>query len=1275
MKVNLDWAKIDNDKVFQRLSSHLFLMEVNRTYFIPSSPYIGADGGWDGRYDGEYQEQTGVFSIQAKWTLKNFNDSEAYFKRELPKEIKKAESQNVDHLILTTNAKLRVEHVTNLQKLKPDTLKSLQVWHRESLTLKLYEHPFLCFFYFDNPQLPAFRPPEDYFSDDKENLFLSSCLGRSDEIGNLFHEITRNENSIFIRHAPGGHGKTHYLHEVAVKLDQSIQDSQIWCINPNLRPLQDAFQDELVSGRNYILILDDADRYLEDLRHLVGLIQATDKVKLVLGCRSAGLPLIEQEIYKQRITQFSSKELAPLNDSDLIKLLGIVSGKEEIERVDELIEHLDKMPYLIVQYGKRLRGEIGEIDIKNIHTTLTRLVADDAKDLLITILPNPTNAEYLLTHIAAIVPFHETDSNLSILSEAIDQPPNVVSQCIQLLITGKILRYIGRSIRFYPDMAGDLFLAGKINSENKITEQLLTTWFSHLPEQVISNIASAVTYDESQSVKRVLSDLVHTWIREAELEPKYHHIGKLDWLERIIRFVPEDGLNLMYTYMELHKENPEKYHSPHLDNYGPLLNILGELEHFNIEAITFIKKAKELKLGNTYANYKSSSIIYRMVRPSKIPMPLIEAVIFKIVCLIESDDVSAVDVEIAIDVATELLAGTHEWTYSTPRGITIGARPLRDIPEVHNLRDSGIQIFKTLLCKEQYIKAALAIAEHIGDRSHSIGQQDLPLSQRIDNDRVVVLEELGKLKIDQLPIPILSELEDLLMNWWLGDKGGTEAALDIIKRLPKTSLYLFYRHYIPSRYIVYDIDDVLDMIDHDDKWKWWVQNKSIKAWDNDDDGLMIVATQLSSTYDTIEKLEEFYLEADSLISQINNPHNPIILRHWVDLNPDLFLSYIDQKKLDNTPDIFRLHILANITKYRTDLIKEKCKEIEKKASNLTLEDYYEFYHMILNNDVEDSDIEPCFYAIKSKGDLELRGEFIRSLYSYYLKNNDPDSYARITIDCIHGNLSKDFIDRLASAIHALKNTQSWSFSNEELLEEMRAKIRPLLPGLEEIDYPGDEIVKFCFGRNISMYIDLIEQRLQYYSELQDSQDEYEEIPHDGFTGLADATTSQSDFNSLISKILQWKVDFPDSQYRIRKILESVIGLKDENKKPRISVWILGELKKETQEAFDDIITIIGMGDFYHFNDATILNFITVGHKIGSFEKAKKAFQPLLYLGSVSSTVGEIPSAYDDKKKFCERSMELALRGPVKAFFQEQVDFMDGMIKDHLDEMAEYLNQK
>lgn len=73
----LDWTKIDNEKTFQRLLNHLFSIECNSPDFIPSSPYIGFDGGWDGYWKGKYplEESEGVWSIQAKWTTKSFNEA------------------------------------------------------------------------------------------------------------------------------------------------------------------------------------------------------------------------------------------------------------------------------------------------------------------------------------------------------------------------------------------------------------------------------------------------------------------------------------------------------------------------------------------------------------------------------------------------------------------------------------------------------------------------------------------------------------------------------------------------------------------------------------------------------------------------------------------------------------------------------------------------------------------------------------------------------------------------------------------------------------------------------------------------------------------------------------------------------------------------------------------------------------------------------------------------------------------------------------------------
>ena len=51
--MRLSWSKIDDEKTFQNLVNHLFFLECPSTFgFIPFSPYIGKDGGWDGKYQG-----------------------------------------------------------------------------------------------------------------------------------------------------------------------------------------------------------------------------------------------------------------------------------------------------------------------------------------------------------------------------------------------------------------------------------------------------------------------------------------------------------------------------------------------------------------------------------------------------------------------------------------------------------------------------------------------------------------------------------------------------------------------------------------------------------------------------------------------------------------------------------------------------------------------------------------------------------------------------------------------------------------------------------------------------------------------------------------------------------------------------------------------------------------------------------------------------------------------------------------------------------------------
>jgi len=291
MVFDLDWSKINNDKLFQRLSNHLFQFECRYSGFIPSSPYIGKDGGWDGRWKGSYEGLIGLFSIQAKWTTKNFKGAVTYLRIEIREELKKAKAQKVDHLIITTNAQLREEHVTQLEKLKGRNTKTLQIWHNEKLTLKLQTHPFLCHYYFGNAQFPAFVPSPIYFQTYEDMLLKTALVGRKDELNEFSKHILSNQSTIAVLHAPGGYGKSHFLRTTAALFDKR-RKAQILFVRPSLRNLQDAFQDELVAGRSYVLFLDDADRFPVETQSLIALARTNQKIKAVLACRTAGLSLV-----------------------------------------------------------------------------------------------------------------------------------------------------------------------------------------------------------------------------------------------------------------------------------------------------------------------------------------------------------------------------------------------------------------------------------------------------------------------------------------------------------------------------------------------------------------------------------------------------------------------------------------------------------------------------------------------------------------------------------------------------------------------------------------------------------------------------------------------------------------------------------------------------------------------------------------------------------------------------------------------------------------------
>ena len=169
----LDWNEIDNDKKLQRLVNDLFNFELGRPGYIPSSPYIGKDGGWDGRFTDSYLGLRGVSCVQSKWTSHDFEKAYRSLREDVKRELIKAKRNKVNNLFIATNAELRVgteDHIGKLEQLNSDEVNNLFIYHREKLNLLIDRYPWLKHKYFRVPQHPLFAPYSNYLEESEQNL-------------------------------------------------------------------------------------------------------------------------------------------------------------------------------------------------------------------------------------------------------------------------------------------------------------------------------------------------------------------------------------------------------------------------------------------------------------------------------------------------------------------------------------------------------------------------------------------------------------------------------------------------------------------------------------------------------------------------------------------------------------------------------------------------------------------------------------------------------------------------------------------------------------------------------------------------------------------------------------------------------------------------------------------------------------------------------------------------------------------------------------------------
>ncbi|MCB4791682.1 MAG: hypothetical protein LHV68_07315 [Elusimicrobia bacterium] len=1256
----IDWLKVNNDKTFQNLVNHLFFLECPSTYgFVPFSPYIGKDGGWDGKYEGYYPKENleGRYCIQAKYTKHNLKAAMPSLTKWVKTELIKAKKNKVDHLRLATCAQLRDEHITKIEALNKRHVKTFKIWHGQDLTLRIEQEPFLRLYYFDGPSVPLFVPPTIYFEKVETRLanitVPQGIKSVEDRINEVIAFLNDNSNKIFVLSAFGGFGKSHFLSLFPKKVANSKIDREVWFIRDGVRNVQDAMQDEIGvrdsahKKHKYVFVLDDADR-AGDVKDILNCINKTGiDAKLVITLRTIGLSNLEEIIDSIRCRDLTIYKSIPEWSKDELKtLLRAAAQKDKIDNEDEIIRKYPN-PYFIIQIGLNIKGR-NSFDLQTFKQSIIQSLLNDARKILPTEKGDVGN---LLFHLALITPVNINDSQtITKLSKIVDISSKNIEKILNNFDKNGVLRKIGSVLRFIPDMIGDVYLLETMQKigENERKEAFLY-WLDTHSKNIFCNLGATLQYGNPDCLVPVVTDIVSGWIDNATKYGGYEKKQILENLEEICYLVPEKALDMLWAYIN----------TPELstDDYGL---IIIRLIHSDCERQKIVDILEEIrnkvKLG-TYDNYKPNTLVRDAVTPLK---NNIDRKIIPILDIIEKSLKGLHPiVEFSKAALKEVLASAHEWTYSTYDSVQFSSRFLMVNEPVLLMRKKSIEIVKQMLLdvRPEVRLAGIDIVKEIGECHFGPGvSSDIPLKDRIDDERKEMLEFIDKNNLieKEKDYHVLCLYEDLLVSWWALQKVSDEISLKLINHFKHDPEYRIFRYYTSRYDITDDIQDKFKNAPVKDRWPWTVDN-IMRKWYLTVNDFEKDAVALNNKYSSSEDIAIFLAKLGKSVTV--SSANALFLRAWFKQNPEVFRHIRNQKELwANIPLAFKYTITQDLVGKYPEMAKIIIDEVLLTPHIST--DEAKIAIDILSYDIPSLNKSEIIKTVAEKNidDLNLsileRMRFIEDKIS-------AKSMAVIVLNVMN-HLSSSFqakaIDYIAFILHNKNSdyvSDFFGITHDVICQALLHK--------SELDYHDFEVSAILFNK-AGEFFSFIEARLEKESKIK-TYSEYKAIPYRGIEFASKFINTKESFVIAIKKALEWERKYKNNiSFSVSKLFEQFMSLRDES----------GTLY------FDNV-----KSEFYNKNDfleyLQCLFSLPLNKKnLGAFKEAIGKSAELRYEEKMaellrskiypedgwSSSVGQIPPAFIEKKECFEELKNIAPAGKLRNALEECVRGVDNMINQH-----------
>ena len=1260
----LNWSKIDNEKTFQNLVNHLFFLECPSIFgFVPFSPYIGKDSGWDGKYEGHYPKEDleGRYCIQAKYTKHNLNDAMPSLKQWAVGELEKAKKNQVDHLRLATCADLREEHIVEIEALNKGRVKTFKIWHGHDLLMRIEQEPFLRSYYFDSPAIPLFVPASIYFKEVERKLADVNVPGGiksvEDRVNEVITFLNDNKKRIFVLHAFGGFGKSHFLRQFPKKAVDSEIGREIWFIRDGIRNVGDAIQDEIGvrdSGderHKYIFVLDDADR-ADDVKDILNcIIKSGIDAKLVVTLRTAGLSGIEEIIDSIGCRDLTVYTSIPEWSKDELKTL--LKATAQKDRIDDEVEIVRKYPnpFFIVEIGLNIKGR-SDYGFQKIKQAILESLLNDARKIL---SAEKIDVRDLLFQLALITPINTSDGyTIAKIARKVDINEQGIRKILEKISKGGVLRAIGSVLRFIPDMIGDVYLleAMQTLSENSRKEAFLY-WLDTHSKNIFCNLDATLRYGDNAHLMPIVTDVLSGWISNACKYDDYEKRRILENLKDICNIAPEKTIDLLWTFLDGSDLST--------DAYGP---IVVRLIHSDLDREQIVKVIEGLRYKvkeGAYSNYKPNALVGKTVTPLS---NSVEKQIMPILDIIEKS-LKGTDyrIEFAKVALQEVLASAHKWSHSTYSSRQIGSRVLNVTDSVLLMRNKAIKIVKTMLLddRSEVRLAAVEVVEDIGRYHFGPGvSSDIPLKNKIVEERQDMLKfiDSNNLVGKEASWQVLSAYEDLLFGWWARQAVPDDMVLPLLDKFNYGSEYRIFRYYTSRWDISDDIRDKLKDAPSQDRWRWAVGNIMQRKWHLTVDNFEKDAISLNKKYPKAEDIATFLCELGKKVTI--SSANALFLQAWFNQNPEVFRQIRLQKSLwDKISLPFKYTITFDLVHKYPEIAKTiidetlLAQEISIDESKIAID--------ILSYDIPAVDKYGIIKAVAEKKIDDLNLTIIEKMRFIGDKISAKEMAEIVLIVLKHLTLeaSPKSIDHIAFILHGKNKDYIETF-----LGITRNVIYPILVSDGKLDYHDFEITSLIFS-NIKEMIAFIGVRLEQEKAI-NKYSEYEAVPFDGINFTDKIIKNAEDYFYAIGKVLEWDEKYDGiASFSVSKIFEQIVLLKD-----GAGNLYLDRIKDKfyNQKLFVKFLNCLFQLPLNQSNIAIFSEAIQKSKQFNSENKMAKLLKSKIYPeGGWSFSVGETPPAFIEKKEVFQSLKNNAPAGLLRNSLDECIRGAEKMIEHHREE--------